>query len=392
MKITRVETRLVSAPLSHSWETGIGSAKRRDELLVFVHTDDGIIGLGSSYHAHSALAMKAVVDTKVAPAVIGDSPFDIGAIWEKLFYDTVYIGTAGVQALAGIDIALWDILGKASGQPVARLLGGGGVEHVTAYVGCMSLGFKAIDALVEEAQGYVGDGYRALKIRGGAGVRRDLQVMAAVRKALGDSVDLAIDVNARYSWPEAVQLSKGLQEMNTLWLEDPFDFSIPNHHDDVGKLREMGLTPIASGGNIYSRFDYRNLLARGGVDYITPDVAKSGGFSESLKIAAIASAHECIVAPHTLNGLGQVANIHFAAAIPGHVRGYVEWDPTSPNPLRDELMTNPLTVKNGLVYVPQGPGLGTDINREVLNRLQFDEGFEIAQQPRIRRWNVVGAD
>lgn len=388
MKITKVETHLVSAPLSHSWETGIGSAKRRDELLVFVHTDEGIVGCGSSYHAHAAVAMKSIVDTKVAPAVIGGNPLDIGTIWEKLFYGTVYIGSAGVQALAGIDIALWDILGKVSGQPVSRLLGGGGVECVTAYVGCMSLGFKAIDQLIDEAQGYVSDGYKALKIRGGAGVRRDLEVMHAVRKALGDSIDLMIDVNARYSWPEALELSKKLQEVNTLWLEDPFDFSIPNHHDDVGKLRRMGCTPIASGGNIYSRFDYRNLLERGGVDYLTPDVAKSGGFSESLKMAHMASAHECIVAPHTLNGLGQVANLHFAAAIPGHVRGYVEWDPTSPNPLRDELMTNPVKVKDGRVYVPQGPGLGTEVNREVLQRLRFDDGVEISQQPRIRRWNM----
>ena len=177
MKITKVETHLVSAPLAHSWETGIGSAKQRDELLVLVHTDEGITGIGSSYHAHAGLAMKAVVDTKVAPAVIGLNPLDIGAIWERLFYGTVYIGSAGVQGLAGIDIALWDILGKVSKQPVATLLGGGGVDYVMAYVGCMSLGFKAHDKLVEEAQGYVSrrlqgaqDSWRR---RGQAGRRRD---------------------------------------------------------------------------------------------------------------------------------------------------------------------------------------------------------------------------
>jgi L-alanine-DL-glutamate epimerase-like enolase superfamily enzyme len=388
MKITQIETHLVSAPLSHSWETGIGSAKRRDELLVFVHTDEGITGLGSSYHAHAALAVKAAVDTKVAPALIGANPLDIGIIWEKLFYGTVYIGSAGVQALAGIDIALWDILGKLTGQPVARLLGGGGVETVTAYVGCMSLGFKDEGELVEEAQHYVSQGYRALKIRGGAGVRQDMRAMHAVRNAVGDAIDLMIDVNARYSWPEALDLSRRLQEVNTFWLEDPFDFSIPNHHDDVGKLRSFGLTPLASGGNVYSRFDYRNLLERGGVDFLTPDVVKSGGFSESLKMAHMASAYDCIVAPHTLNGLGQVANVHFAAAIPGHVRGHVEWDPTSPNPLRDELLSNPVRVENGLLHVPQGPGLGTDINPDALKRLRSDGSWEIDMQIRKRRWNT----
>lgn len=388
MKITQIETHLVSAPLSHSWETGIGSAKRRDELLVFVHTDEGITGLGSSYHAHAALTVKSAVDTKVAPALIGANPLDIGIIWEKLFYGTVYIGSAGVQALAGIDIALWDILGKLTGQPVASLLGGGGVETVTAYVGCMSLGFKDEGELVEEAQHYISQGYRALKIRGGAGVRQDMRAMQAVRKTVGEEVDLMIDVNARYSWPEALDLSKRLQEVNTFWLEDPFDFSIPNHHDDVGKLRSFGLTPLASGGNVYSRFDYRNLLERGGVDFLTPDVVKCGGFSEALKMAHMASAYDCVVAPHTLNGLGQVANVHFAAAIPGHVRGHVEWDPTSPNPLRDELLSTPVKVENGLLHVPQGPGLGTDINPDALKRLRSDGSWEIDMQVRKRRWNT----
>jgi D-galactarolactone cycloisomerase len=387
VKITAIETKLVSVPLEQAWEMGIGTAFRRDELLVLVHTDEGITGIGSSYHAHAAMAVKGVIDHKVAPTAIGENPLAIQQVWEKLFYSSVYLGSAGVQALAGIDIALWDILGKVTGQPVAALLGGGGVEKMAAYVGCQSLGHKAPDALQAEAKSYVNQGYKALKIRGGAGIPQDVAAMTAVREAVGDDVDLMIDFNARYSWPEAIELSKKLAAVNCFWIEDPFDFTITNHHDDVGRLRNLGLTPISSGGNLYSRFDYRNLLERGGVDYVTPDAVKAGGISECLKIIAMASANETVVALHTLNGLGQVANVHLAAAIPAHVRGYVEWDPTTPNELRDTMLTNPIKVENGDLYVPTGPGLGTELDMDFVEENQLDEGVEIAGKPRGRRWN-----
>ncbi|MET0452333.1 MAG: mandelate racemase/muconate lactonizing enzyme family protein [Mycobacterium sp.] len=388
MKITQIDTHIVSVPLATPWEMGIGTAYRRDELIVVVHTDEGLTGYGSSYHAHAAQAVKGVIDHKVAPVALGENPLAIQSVWEKCFYSSVYVGSAGVQALAGIDIALWDILGKYSGQSVATLLGGGGVEKMAAYVGCMSMGHKPLPDLQAEAKGYAEEGYKAIKVRGGAGFRADVEAMSAVRDAVGPDVDLMIDFNARYSWPEAVRLSKKLQEFDTFWIEDPFDFTITNHHDDVGRLRNMGLSPLSSGGNVYSRFDYRNLLERGGVDYITPDVVKSGGISETLKIAYMASANETVVALHTLNGLGQLANVHLAAAIPAHVRGYVEWDPTSPNELRDEMLTNPVRVEKGDLFVPTGPGLGTDLNMDFVKEFELKEGgVEIAGKPRGRYWN-----
>lgn len=387
MKISKIETKFVSVPLQTPWEMGIGTAYRRDELIVIVHTDEGVTGYGTSYHAHAGMAVKGIIDHKIAPTVLGMDPLAIQQVWEKAFYSAVYIGSGGVQALAGVDIALWDILGKVTGQPIATLLGGGGVDRMAAYVGCMSLGHKPAELLQAEAKEYVADGFKALKIRGGAGVQADLDAMGAVRDAVGPDIDLMIDFNARYSWSEAVLLSKKMQEFDTFWIEDPFDFTITNHHDDMGRLRNLGLTPLSSGGNIYSRFDYRNLLERGGVDYITPDAVKAGGISESLKIIAMASANESVVALHTLNGLGQLANIHLAAAIPAHVRGYVEWDPTSPNELRDQMLKTPIKVENGDLLVPTGPGLGTDIDLDFIEEHQLTEGVEISGKPRGRVWN-----
>src|SRR5690606_30216367 len=126
MKITAIETYLVSAPLQTVWETSIGTGTRCDELLVVVRTDEGVYGIGASYHCHAPLAVKAIIDEKIAPMAIGEDALGIQSIWEKLYYGSIYLGSSAVSAISGIDIALWDILGKVSGQPVARLLGGGG--------------------------------------------------------------------------------------------------------------------------------------------------------------------------------------------------------------------------------------------------------------------------
>ncbi|MCS0494794.1 mandelate racemase/muconate lactonizing enzyme family protein [Ancylobacter mangrovi] len=393
MKITAVETYLVSAPLDVIWNTGIGSGTRRDELLVVVRTDENVYGLGSSYHAHAPLAVKALIDEKLAPMAIGEDALDIQGVWEKLHYGSVYLGAAAVSALSGIDIALWDILGKVTGQPIARLLGGGGVDRVVAYIGCMVLGHKPMEDLLAEAKSYADMGFKALKVRGGAGVERDIEVVRETRKLLGPGVDVMIDMNASYSWPEAVRVARGLGEVGAFWMEDPFDYTVANHHDDVGRLTKMALVPIASGGNVYTRYDVRNLFERGGVDFITPDAVKCGGISEAMKVAHLASAANVLVAPHTLNGLGQVANVHFAAAIPSHVRAHVEWDPGSNNPLRDDMLTNPIKVVDGFLKVPTGPGLGTDLKWDVVRQLPFSTGEEIKGhgKRRSRRWNQSAA-
>ena len=253
----------------------------------------------------------------------------------------------------------------------------------------MVLGHKPLEDLLEEAKGYADRGFKAIKVRGGAGIERDIEVVRATRKLLGPDIDVMIDMNASYSWPEAVRVAKGLGEVGAFWMEDPFDFTVANHHEEVGRLTKQGLVPIASGGNVYSRYDVQNLFQHGGVDFITPDAVKCGGISEAVKIAHLASAYNRIVAPHTLNGLGQVANVHFAAAIPAHVRGHVEWDPSPQNPLRDAMLTNPIKVVDGYLTVPQGPGLGTDLNWDVVKQLPFSTGEEIAGhgKRRVRRWN-----
>lgn len=395
MKITKVEAFLISEKLQNPWVMGLGTARKRDELIIRVHTDEGITGLGSSYHAHTPHAIKALIDSKLGPLIVGQNPLQIQALWEKMFFGSIHLGSAGIQALAGIDIALWDIMGKAAGQPVYRLLGGGDEAtdrgpKLTAYVGCQTLGIRAdLDSLAAEARSYVERGFKAVKARGGAGVNLDIAAIEAIRDAVGPDVDVMIDTNARYSWPEAVRLAKELQKFNTFWLEDPFDFTIAYHRDEAARLRSMCFTPIASGGNVFTRFDFKDLAMKGGVDFLTPDVVKSGGISECMKIAAMASAFNVVIATHTYNGLTQIANLHFAAAIPAHIRGHVEWDPNEVNAFRDDLVFPAVQVEAGVLEVPNGPGLGVELSEAALEQLAYVEGPEILGVPRRRSWALA---
>lgn len=387
MKITDVEVKVISVPLSKDlgWKMGWGKANKKDDVLVVVRTDEGVYGVGESYHAiNGAKVMEAVILSSFRPMLLGEDPRNIDYLWHKLFMATIQLGSTAVAAISGVDTALWDILGKVSGQPIYRLLGGRADGGFRAYVGCMTLGIKPIESLVAEAKSYVDQGFRALKIRGGGGVDRDIEAATAVIEAFDGTVDVTMDANSAYSWPESVGLVKKLGEVGVHWLEDPFDYTTSYHHGETGALRRLGGAPICSGGNLYSRFDVRDLIEEGGVDVLTPDVVKGGGISEVMKDVTLASAYGMLVALHTVVGIGQHANLHVAAAIPRHVLSYVEWDPSSPNPLRDEIPTKPVKVEDGSLYIGDEPGLGTDINWDVLEKYPYIEGPEVDQNPRAR--------
>lgn len=388
MKITDINVRLVSCPLPEEmeWANAYGKSSTRTEVLVFVKTDEGLTGIGEAYHAvNGPRAIEALIISHLKPLVLGRDPLDVEDLWHTMFFSTVQLGSAAVAAISGIDIALWDLFGKAVEQPVYRLLGGGGRERLPAYVGCKTLGIQPVETLVPEALTYVDAGYRALKLRGGAGVREDTERVAAVREAVGDDVDVMIDANSAYSFPEALRLANALQPYDTYWLEDPFDFTVAYHHQEMGRLRERSPVPIASGGNLYTRFQIRDLIQRGGVDYLTPDVVKCGGISEMIKIAHVASAFGLLFAPHTIAGLGQVATLHVAAAVPGHVMTYVEWDPSTPNPPRDEILTTPIVVRDGHLHLPTDAGLGTAIDMDALDAYPYLDGADTATAARTRR-------
>lgn len=385
MKIIDISVRLVSYELPVLWTNGMGTTSKKDEVLVFVHTDAGLTGIGASYHGYAARSIEAMILNDLRPLLIGEDPAAIQMLWERMFAVTVHLGSAAVLAMSGIDTALWDLLGKASNQPVYKLLGGGGTKRVPAYVGCMTLGVQDIDSLVAEAGKWVDQGFRSLKLRGGAGIGKDVAAVKAVRQAVGPGIDISIDINARYSWPEAVRVCKLLEPHDIYWVEDPFDYTVAWHQADLSKLAALNLAPIASGGNIFTAMGFRTFMELGGVHYIQPDVVKCGGITPAIQIAHMASAYNIQVAPHTLAGLGQMANLHFTAAIPANVRNYLEWEPTTPNPMRETMLTNPIAVEDGDLLLPDDPGLGTELNMQVVDELAFVEGLPSRSRGRGRQ-------
>ena len=388
VKITDVKAHLLSCPYPSDfrWDLGLGSGVKRDEVIVFVETDEGVTGIGESYHGFAPEAIKSYVENYYKPLLVGQDPSDIEGLWNKMYFATLQHGNAGVLAVSGVNVALWDIRGKVLGEPVYKLLGGSHKTRIPAYIGCHCFGWKAPELLLEEARGYVAKGFKAIKLRGGMGVHRDLEAVRVCREGLGPDIAIMIDANSAYTAPEAVQLARMLTEYDTFFFESPFDFTLHNHHRDMARLRGMNATPIASGGNLFTRFQYRDLILHGGVDYVTPDAGKCGGLSEAIRIASMASAFGVLIAPHSTAGLNMMANLHFTAAIPDHIMCYMEWDEASFCPPRDEVLTNPIAVENGYLVLPDKPGLGTEINPEALEKYPFIPGAEIVSKPRTRRW------
>ncbi len=280
------------------------------------------------------------------------------------------MGAGAVIGLSGIDMALWDIRGKAAGWPLYRLLGGAS-RPIPAYAGGVSLGYQEPDQLVEEARGFIAEGYRALKLRLGDTPARDLARVRAVRTALGDEVDILTDANTGYTLDDARAVLPGLDEAKAGWLEEPFP---PHDHRAYADAAGFSSVPLALGENTYTRYEFHRIVEDGVIRILQPDLSKTGGVTEALRIAALACAWKLPIHPHTsMTGLNMAATIHFLAAIDN--AGYFEADVSRANKLRDELTSTPCTLAaDGTVRPPEGPGLGVHVDEDFLAAHPVIEG------------------
>jgi L-alanine-DL-glutamate epimerase-like enolase superfamily enzyme len=386
MRITdvRVDVLTFPHPPGHKWEKGAISATGWDQVIVHVDTDEGITGIGEAYHLKNPTVVAEVVTTRLKPLVVGQDPFDVAGLWERMFARVTQIGAAGVAAIAGIDTACWDVVGRALDQPVHRLLGRGGEGpiRVPAYVGGHVLGWQPLDQLdklVEEAQGYVDAGFRAIKIRGGRGLphRGDVDSVRALRDAFGDELTILVDANTEYrDYKTALRMCHALGELGVGWIEDCFAFSVAFTSAEMARLAQESPIPVASGGNVFSRFGVKALIAAGGVDVITANTAKTGGISEVRHIQSLCSAFNITYTAHCDGGLNTLSNLHAFAAAPPHLtqKVFFEWDPIWP---LEELLTHPPVVEDGWITVPDRPGLGSELVAGVQERraLRADSWF-----------------
>jgi L-alanine-DL-glutamate epimerase-like enolase superfamily enzyme len=367
MRITDVRSYPTSFPIppESSVTLGIGRAVKRDAVIVKVTTDDGVVGYGEAHHGRAPGAVAHLVDTTLRQLVLGLDAADVVGVWQRVY--KMQLGSHGMGAataigLSGIDMALWDIRGKATGWPLYRLLGGA-AKPIPAYAGGVSLGYQDPAALVDEARALVARGYRAVKLRVGDSPARDLERVAAVRKAFGDELVILTDANTGYSVADARRAMPGLEAHGVGWLEEPFP---PHDHRSYAQAATFARVPLAAGENHYTRFEFSRVIEDRVITILQPDLSKTGGVTEALRIAAMASAWKLSINPHTsMTGLNMAATIHLLASIDNG--GYFEGDVSKNNLFRDELVSTPYEVgADGCVRPLEKPGIGVDVNEEFL--------------------------
>ncbi|HXG17241.1 MAG TPA: mandelate racemase/muconate lactonizing enzyme family protein [Calidithermus sp.] len=376
MRIADVQAWAVSFPLppDASVRLGIGRAVKRDAVVVKVTTEDGVVGWGESHHGRSPGAVAHHVNTTLRQLVLGLEATDVVGVWSRIYryqLGSHGLGAATAIAMSGIDIALWDIRGRLAGWPLYRLLGGA-ARAVPAYAGGVSLGFQDPAELVEEARAVVARGYRALKLRVGDSPERDLARVTAVRRALGDDVVLLTDANTGYSLADARRVMPALEALGVGWLEEPFP---PHDHRAYAQAAGFARLPLAAGENHYTRFEFHRLIEDRAVTILQPDLSKTGGVTEALRIAALASAWKLPIHPHTsMTGLNMAATVHLLAAIDN--AGFFEGDVSRDNLFRDRLVhPAPYAVDaEGCVRPLEGPGLGLEVDEDFLRRHPVIEG------------------
>ncbi len=349
--------------------------------LVRIDTDEGLSGFGEANPDAGAGAVVGMIKD-LTPLLIGEDPRNVERCWEKLRRSKVFAGPQGgvfVIALSGIELALWDLAGKAAGQPVYRLLGGKFRDRIRLYADCGDGDDPAgsIAGCVDRAQRMVAEGFTALKFDiddlhhpakfddfnhtiNAAELHSMVERVAAVREAIGPDVDLAIDLHARYDVPSACRISWELEPFHLMWLEEPLP---AENVDALVRVRAQTRTPICAGENLYLRWGFRELLERGAVDVIEPDVPKCGGLAEAKKIANLAELHYIPFAPHLVSTpLGTMATSHQCAAIPNFF--VQEWHALEERAVWDSYVHAPdgsgSIVKDGYITLPDTPGIGVE--------------------------------
>lgn len=361
MKIVKAETILVSIPFASDgtppWSFGGKPRCAFDTLFVRIETSDGAVGWGEAFSRNEDVALKQILDNRVLPLVLGKDPRQIARIKFDLEFQLQNFGRIGpiVYGISAVDIALWDLLGKLAGHPLSTLLGGAFANEIDVYASFMRYGtVERVRHFTEQA---IERGYRSIKLH-----EVTLpEIRAAVETAAG-TVEVTLDVNCPWSVAEALRYDRELADLGLGWFEEPV--WPPENYAGLAQIRATGRHRIAAGENAGSLHDFHAMIAAGAIDIAQPDVAKTGGITELVKIAALCEATGVEFVPHcALFGPGQVATINLNAAqraTPMLERLYCDFEA--------ELYDGATLPMNGKVKVPTGPGLGLDPNPEIITR------------------------
>lgn len=381
MKISAIRSHVLQYDLDEPLGYSQQYYEKRTAHLVEVATDEGLTGWGECFGPGPvALANKAIVERVIAPLLVGENPMERERLWHRVYNFTRDHGQKGmaIEALSGVDIALWDIAGKALGVPLTTLLGGRCRDTVPVYGYAMMM--RRSDDLArefaEEAASLATVGWPALKMKVGLGPDADIRLVEATRNALPDRVALMVDANHAYTTTDALKVGRALDRLGIAWFEEPV---APEDRAGYRHLRTQLATPIAGGEAEYTRFGWRDLLAAEALDIAQPEVCGLGGISEYQKVVALAQAHFVPVVNHVWGTAVSVAvNLHLLASLPDMPGGLHPFRPrlefdTTPNVFRDDLATEPLRIAETVTAgrepsPPDRPGHGVTPDPDLLAR------------------------
>ena len=376
MRITDVEAVVLRQPVL---DDGIADGSQ-DDLVVLVHTDAGITGIGEVDSAPEAV--RAIINAPGSHAVatslrrllVGEDPLDVERLWQRMYRGLIYIGRRGIalHAISGIDIALWDIKGKALGRPVCELIGTPRRDRVRAYAS-MLMPDTTVEVR-ERVAALVGRGFTAVKLGWGplgGDPRHDLELARAACESAGEGVVVLIDAGLGYGRDvaRAIEVARGLEELGVFWLEEPFE---PDEYEAYAELADAVEIRVAAGEQDTTVWGFRELIERGHVDVVQPDVTRCGGITELLRIAELARSHGVETVPHAWkSGIIKAASLHVNAVLPDAL--FQEYC-VAETPINTSLTRERLPLEaDGSVRVPSGPGLGVELDPDVLDRYRVDD-------------------
>jgi L-alanine-DL-glutamate epimerase-like enolase superfamily enzyme len=366
MKIASIESIPLRIPFTAGGQSDVGAWGKAglqtvDSLIVKVTTDTGVVGWGETFGFTAVPAVKAAIDSILAPEAIGRDATQLENLILDLQKKFHIFGRSGafIYGLSAIDIALWDIAGKVSGKPVHQLLGGSAAASLRCYASLTR--YSDPELVTQNVKHALESGFRHLKLH-----EINVDCVRAAREAAGDDIEITLDVNCPWSVREALDMTNRLRPFNLRWLEEPV--WPPENYSGLAQVRQQGGIPVAAGENASTLMDFQHLLEAKAVDFIQPSPAKMGGLTELRKVFALANAHNVTVMVHTFyDGPGLLAGVHASAAL-GGPGALVEWRYFD---LEAQLYGDAIMPKNGAITVPQGPGLGLEPDADVIRKYRL---------------------
>ena len=389
MKITSIKSHVLRYELDKELGYSQQYYKHRTAHLVEVETDDGITGWGECFGpGNIALANKYIVEKVIQPLIKGDDPLKKEYIWHKVYNLLRDSGQKGmpIQALSGIDIALWDILAKKSNLPLYQLLGGKTNDKIPVYGYGMMLQKKTVEELCElfknEASQIKEKNFKAMKMKIGMGPKEDLKLVSAVRDTIGSEFKLMVDANHAYNKNDALYVGKGLDEMNIYWFEEPV---APEDYDGYKELKEKLKTNIAGGEAEFTKYGWNQLLKNNCIDIAQPEVCGLGGITEYLKVSALAQSNFIPIVNHVWGSALSVAvNLHLLTTLPDMPGGLfptksmLEFDTTEKNIFITDLAEEKFSIldqvknKNGFASPLENIGIGINPNKDFIKKYEYN--------------------